>query len=338
MQILMVSQVIIAGAVLALVLLVVRLMLRRARIRKQLLPALKAAGLQISGDPFGGYELHGNYEGIDLRLGNRSSLRPPWEHHTKDLLSCATVTFWAPVPNSIVCRWYERDRVAVHFPPVAQVGTGFAEFDAAFAVFVDPYRRPAAHPGSSSANLRWPPSETLGVFVEMNLRWLHVNNETAVLVLPTINDPRDIERVLSLASMLAHGARGSTLTRRLPHGPWSSFPAHGSAAPSIILGTAFFLAFLAAIIGAAALDLVPIVREIFAPDVCGAGQQLLVSAWNSGGRGSSYRLYCSGNPRAPVDLMSTLCATASAALVLAPATLLALVTELRGSLRKSSNA
>jgi len=337
MQLLIVSAVIIAGALLALIWVTVRVSQRRARIREQLLPALQATGLQMSGDPLGAYQLQGNYEGIDLRLENHASIQPPWSNDAEESVSCAKVTFWAPLPHSMVCPRSVQDRVVVQFPPVPRAKTGFSEFDATFEVFVDPYRRPAAQPGSASANLRWPPSETLGVLVDMNLRWLRVKDECAELVLPTIDHTRDIWRVLSLASTLAYGARGSAPTRRLQRGPLSVLPAHVSAAPSSILGIAFGAALMiAAPAGGMTICFLPLVREIIEVDVCGAGQHLLVSSSNMGD-GTSYGLYCSGNPSASLALMFTICAAVSAALVLGPATLLALVSELRGSLRESRN-
>ena len=77
MQLLIVSAVSIAGALLALILLTARVTQRRTRIRQELLPALQSTGLQLSGDPLGPYQLQGTYEGIDLRLENHTSTRAP---------------------------------------------------------------------------------------------------------------------------------------------------------------------------------------------------------------------------------------------------------------------
>ncbi len=68
MQLLVVSAVIIASALRALILLTARVRQKRARVREQLGPALQSTGLQMSGDPLGAYQLQGNFEGIDLRF------------------------------------------------------------------------------------------------------------------------------------------------------------------------------------------------------------------------------------------------------------------------------
>lgn len=324
------SVAIIAGALLALILLTARVKQKRTRIREQLWPALQSTGLQMSGDPLGAYQLQGNFEGIDLRFENHASVRPPWSNDTEESVSCAKITFWAPMSHVMVCPRSVQDRVVVQFPPVPRANTGFAEFDAAFEVFVDPYRRPASQPGNASAIQHWPPAATLGVLVDMNLCWLHVKDECAELVLPTIDHTRDIWRVLSLASTLAHAARGSVLNRRLPRGPLSAFPSQASGAPTAILGLGLGAALvIVAPVGAMTICFLPLVRELIEADVCGAGQHLLVSSQTMGD-GTNYGLYCSGNPSASLGLMFLICAAVSAALVLAPATIFALVSEFSG--------
>ena len=75
MQLLVVSAVIIASALLAVIRHTARVRQKRARVREQLGPALQSTGLQVSGDLLGAYQLHGNFEGIDL--GFEKSAFPP---------------------------------------------------------------------------------------------------------------------------------------------------------------------------------------------------------------------------------------------------------------------
>jgi hypothetical protein len=337
MELLIVSGSIIAGALLTFILLRIRLAHNRARLRLQFVGPLQTTGLQISGEPLGAYQLNGTFEGIDLRFENRAVARPPWSNDAEETVACARVSFWAPLPRTVVCPRTMQDRVVVQFPPVPRPKTRVAEFDAAFEVFVDPQRHPAGPQGYAPSNLQWPPPATLGVLVDMNLSWLRVQDQSAELVLPIIEDTRDIQRVLMLATTLAHAARGSAPSRRLPRGPLSPMPAQLNNAAVGILGVGFGAAvFVVGPIGAMTLCFLPLVSRLIETDVCGVGQRLLISSHQMED-GTSYGMYCSGNPSASLGLMFLICGAVSAACILGPLTLFALGSELKSSLLESRN-
>jgi hypothetical protein len=339
MELLVVSGSIIAAALLVFILLIIRSTQNRDQIRRRFAPTLQANGLRISGDPLDQYQLNGTYEGIDLRLENAASAQPPWSNDPEETVSCARITFWVPLPHTVVCPRTMHDQVVVQFPPGALMKTRVAEFDQAFQVFVDPNRHPVEQQRNASSNLPWPPPETLGVLIDMNLCWLRIKDQSAEIVLPTIEDPRDVQRVLMLATTLAHTARGAPMSRRLPRGPLSPSPVQFNNAPLTILGIGFGMALLvAAPVGSMTLCFLPLVRRIIESDICGVGQRLLLSS-SQYEDGTSYGLYCSGNPSASLSLMFFICAVASAACILAPSTLFALLMLLvRGTVRNSPPA
>ncbi len=329
MQLSHVTVAVIVGALLLLVLLMARAKQRRNKIRQELLPALHATGLHLSGDPIGPYQLQGTYGGIEMRLENHVSIRPPWATNNDASRTHARITFWAPVPYSLVCPKSVSDVVVVQFPPTGRLRTGNWHFDAAFDVFIDPYRRAAGQ----KAGPNWPPGNVLGAMMDLQLSWLRVKDDAAELVLEPIEHTRDTSRALMLAQSLALIARGNTLAWQVPRGALSAPSANATLSPVFTLGIAFAGALLiAAPIGSMTLCFLPVVKLAIETDVCGAGQRLLLSVADYSDGTTGYGMYCSGNPLGSLALLHIICAALAAALVLAPAMLLAVWLELRASL------
>lgn len=264
----------------------------KARARAEVEDAVRRTiGLEVAGDPIGSCAMRGNVHGVDLAIDVGSSRTLPGPSDE----SCAVTAISGAtgLPDQIVCRKSDVDKVMGALPAVPRQPAGDPTFDARYAVFVgvEAGAQPAGGYRDGAAQvpaLAWTEPKILSDMVAHGLVFMRVRDGRCELAF----EPRPAEDVAPLVATAAN------VIRRAASQPLVTAPSERPVvAPAVSYGavTGVMYAALGSILIApigATLAFLPPLRALDAEAECGKGGEILVSS-SSDGDGTSYGLYCS---------------------------------------------
>jgi hypothetical protein len=269
----------------------------KERAREQTrLAVRRTIGLEIDGDPIRSCSMRGNVHGVDLTIDVRTTRALPGPSETSE--SATSVSGHAPLPEQIVCRSADVDKVMGPLPAVPRQPTGDATFDASYAVFVG--AGAAAQPPTgyrdaapTAPAVVWADPKTLADMHAQRLIFMRVDNGRCELAF----EPRSADDVAPLVATAANVIRRASGQPRVSPQMETTTVTPAIAYDSV---TGVMFAGLASILVSpigATLAFLPSLREINAEAECGKGGEIRVSSSNLGD-GTSYGLYCSNNHEA----------------------------------------
>lgn len=173
-------------------------------------------GIALEGDPLGAYTLHGSVHGAELEVHSRVESAPPGAREGEGKKTVCVVKLPLAVPDLIVCRSVEVDRVMGPLPAVPRTLTGHADFDKVYSLFVS---NTTAGPEVSGAGYRqsgaggalgWAKPSILDRLTELGLEWMRVRAGACELTfLPFM--PEDTVRAAIASANLSRAQAGTTL-------------------------------------------------------------------------------------------------------------------------------
>jgi hypothetical protein len=271
-----------------------------AREKERVRSAMRAAvrrsiGLEIDGDPIGSYAMRGEVHGVETSIdGKMMPSLPgasPYEH-----VGVTAITVRASLPDQIVCRRFDVDKVMGSLPSMPPRATGDPLFDGQFAVFIGvgpTQEEPAGYrdPPAGVSRLAWADPRTLGEMTAQHLLFLRVRDGACQIAFPP-TPAHEIGPLVATAANVARRASGEPLvaapTASTFIAPARSFDSAAwvtALAPPLLFFTplAFVIAFF------------PPLRALNAEAECGVGGEIRVSSNDVDGEGTSYGLHCWNN-------------------------------------------
>ncbi len=173
-------------------------------------------GIALEGDPLGAYTLHGSVHGAELKVHSRVDRAPPGAREDESKKTVCAVELPLAVPDLIVCRTVEVDRVMGPLPAVPRTLTGHADFDKVYSLFVsnttagpEVYGAGYRQSGAGGA-LGWAKPPILDQLNELGLEWMRVRSGACDLTfLPFM--PEDTVRAAVASANLSRAQAGATL-------------------------------------------------------------------------------------------------------------------------------
>lgn len=168
-------------------------------------------GISVTGVPFDNYKLNGDIHGVSLQFA--SDVNSDLPNGTTEPLRLSQVKFAAPIPDLVLCRTADIDRIMGMLPHVAKTSTTNADFDCQYGLFVTALVEPTAcdfRSAPANAALRWATSEVLQRMLDLKVVSMRVKEGQCELNVERVHLGQ-VDALLCLASDV-----GSLVQQRQP--------------------------------------------------------------------------------------------------------------------------
>lgn len=263
------------------------------RVRREMRAAVRRSlGLDIDGDPLVAYSMRGEMHGVETSIEGR--MTPPLPGAFPHVVVTA-ITVRTSLPDQIVCRKADVEKVMGSLPSVPRRTTGDPRFDEQFAVFVgaSTQEQPAGYrdPPAGVSSIPWADPTTLEAMITHGLLFLRVRDGACLLAFPP-KRPHEVEPLVAVAANVARRPAGEPLVI-VPKA--STFVAPARSFYSAESASRWTLWLLCGMPLAVVIAFFPPLRALNATMECGAGGEIRVSSNDLGDEGTSYGLYCWNN-------------------------------------------
>jgi hypothetical protein len=250
---------------------------------------LANTGLSLSGNVLGTFELRGPMRGVDVELTNLTTQKKPGA--SEESVTACVVRVELPLADQIVCKTSEIDLIMGPLPTAPRVRCDYANFDAAYAIFVIPTNEVSEGSYRSHAEMSaapWAQPQLLDRLLELDLLWLRVRERRAEFVFPPLALV-DVDRAARLVSAVALTSHGKVIPplsggARMAWIPWQDPKSN----TSLVWWGGVFLGCIMGIFTA----LIPPLRWLDDELMCGKGDSMVIVHPHDG----ETSLACAGHP------------------------------------------
>jgi hypothetical protein len=244
---------------------------------------LAKLGLELTGDALDSFSLRGRHEGMDLVL--KSSTSAPLPGPSGRERTVCLVTFEVSMPDFVVCKRSEQDAVMGALPTVPHLRTGHSAFDREYAVFSQ------AGDSDGTAGFRtapaqsprwWVPEPVVEQLLDLGLEWARVQHGRAELAMKPVHSGT-AARAIGAACNLAKAMTAPTV----PLPPPGTTRAAAGTSPWVPALAGGGLSLFGLVFGGPLLGFLPLIRDAWSTDVCGAHSRLVILD-----HGDSYSVGC----------------------------------------------
>ncbi|MFO0593205.1 MAG: hypothetical protein U0441_37020 [Polyangiaceae bacterium] len=200
--------------------------------------ALEAVGLKAKGNSGGPFVLNANDGDVHVEATGPVKRAAPGARPDEARVEVCAVDLPLPLPDCLICRADEVDRMMGPLSPFPRTRTGHIEFDERYRVY---FSGDAATSGADAGyrdgavgnRVSWAQPAILERLLELELRWLRVRDQQCEATFPVLA-PTDMVRALRTCENLGRLARGRSLT------PVSPGPLAPLRDPSKLLNNVIF--------------------------------------------------------------------------------------------------
>ena len=200
--------------------------------------ALEALGLNVQGSRRGIFVLTSTDGGVNVEATGPVKRPAPGARPGEAPIEVCAVDLRLPLPDCLICRAEEVDRMMGPVTPFPPTRTGHSAFDEGYRAYFSgeapsSEKEAGYREGTSGKTMSWAQPAILDRLLELRLRWLRVRDQQCEAAFPVLA-PADMVRALRTCENLGHVARGRSLTP-VPPGPLA--PLHD---PSKLLDNVIF--------------------------------------------------------------------------------------------------
>lgn len=170
---------------------------------------LAELGIAVEGDSLKDYRLHGSVHGAEVEVHAMVERAPPGAREDEPKKTVCVIKLALPLPDLIVCRSTDVDRVMGPLPAVPRTRTGHADFDKVYSLFVSSgatgdqggaeggYRRPG-----TIGPLGWAKPPILDRLTDLGLVWMRAREGACELAFEIFVPEDTVRAVVTSANML----------------------------------------------------------------------------------------------------------------------------------------
>jgi hypothetical protein len=171
-------------------------------------------GIAFDGNPLGTYVLTGSVHGTALKAENYAERAPPGAREDESKKTVCIIELPLAVPDLIVCRTADVDRVMGPLPAVPRTLTGHDDFDKVYSLFVSNTTAVPDAAGSgyrqsgATGALGWAKPPILDRLTDLSLEWMRVRTGACELAFKPFQPTGMVRAVLTCAN-LSRSATGA---------------------------------------------------------------------------------------------------------------------------------